>query len=436
MKGYSMNHEIINDNLQRDGFEKVKHHSGHPLMFSKINDRDSTGGVSPRLHFWQIPEFFKCLVIGFCLTRIEQHRLLKKAKMLTKKATDFEMHEIIVASAESENRLSKKLDALLNRKFGKSTSCLLALSHHDFFLHFKEADASGDCVAELWATAVHPDMPIQLKRDIFAHIHMGMHFCGEQRLRMNRILARQKQTLDDLQSKIKKIAKQKRSLVRENERLRKEKLKLKHALTESQSLQTEQLSHQSGVSEEMPFLNLQVENKTLKKQCVELCTSMSQKQKKIKMLEGNNHKLETELSRQKELMEQFRIESRTLINQMMGLNSCDAQCPSFNLCQKRVLMVGGISRMESLFRDLIERSGGVFDYHDGYMKKGARKLEHRLKRADVVICPVNCNSHVACSLVKNLAKKYNKKVHMLANSSIQSFCQVIWGTSGNTHTLN
>jgi hypothetical protein len=25
-----------------------------------------------------------------------------------------------------------------------------------------------------------------------------------------------------------------------------------------------------------------------------------------------------------------------------------------------------------------------------------------------VLCPVNCNSHGACSIVKNIAKKHNK----------------------------
>jgi hypothetical protein len=90
-------------------------------------------------------------------------------------------------------------------------------------------------------------------------------------------------------------------------------------------------------------------------------------------------------------------------------------------------MVGGITRMESLYRELVEGCGGVFEYHDGYVKKGAKCLEGCLKRADMVICPVNCNSHAACSIVKNLGKKHNKPVHMLSNSSLSAVSQVIWG---------
>jgi hypothetical protein len=90
-------------------------------------------------------------------------------------------------------------------------------------------------------------------------------------------------------------------------------------------------------------------------------------------------------------------------------------------------MVGGITKMESLYRELVESSGGIFDYHDGYMKNGIKNLESRLLRADMVVCPVSCNSHAACSIVKNLAKKHNKTVHMLASSSISAVSRVIQG---------
>jgi len=110
---------------------------------------------------------------------------------------------------------------------------------------------------------------------------------------------------------------------------------------------------------------------------------------------------------------------------MVVINRCDANCPSFDLCKKRILIVGGITRMESLYRELIESHGGVFEYHDGYVKKGAKKLESRLKRADIVVCPVNCNSHAACIMVKNLGKKYGKTVHMLASFSMSSISRAI-----------
>jgi hypothetical protein len=142
-------------------------------------------------------------------------------------------------------------------------------------------------------------------------------------------------------------------------------------------------------------------------------------------VQKENERLNTALCRQQAASERFQTEAREVIEEVVSLNRCEASCPSFDLCRKRILIVGGITRMEALYRELIEGSGGIFEYHDGYMKNGVRNLESRLKRADVVLCPVGCNSHAACTLVKNLGKKHNKPVHMLTSSSLSAVSQAL-----------
>jgi len=105
---------------------------------------------------------------------------------------------------------------------------------------------------------------------------------------------------------------------------------------------------------------------------------------------------------------------------------CDDRCPVSGLCRKRILIVGGIERMESRYRKLIEGGGGVMEYHDGHVTQGARELECRLKRADMVLCPINCNSHAACLIVKKLGKKHGKPVCMLSNFSLSAVSRAIW----------
>jgi hypothetical protein len=136
-------------------------------------------------------------------------------------------------------------------------------------------------------------------------------------------------------------------------------------------------------------------------------------------------RLTGELEAQRQAEESLHRETQETLRAFMEMNRCDSTCPSFNLCRKRVLIVGGIARMEALYRQLIETSGGVFEYHDGYMNGGARQLENSLKRSDLVLCPVNCNSHAACAMVKNLGKKHNKPVHMLASFSLSTVSQII-----------
>ncbi len=99
--------------------------------------------------------------------------------------------------------------------------------------------------------------------------------------------------------------------------------------------------------------------------------------------------------------------------------NCKSPCPCAN-CPKRVLVVGGIERMESLYRKLIEDKGHTFEYHAGHLRKGGNKLENCLQRADVILCPVNCNSHSACLQVKHLCKKHNKNLQLMRNFSLSA----------------
>jgi hypothetical protein len=81
--------------------------------------------------------------------------------------------------------------------------------------------------------------------------------------------------------------------------------------------------------------------------------------------------------------------------------------------------------MESLYRQLIEENGGIFEYHDGHIKGGKKNLENRIRRADIVLCPVNINSHNACSVVKKIGKKHKKSVQMLTGSGLGVICQAL-----------
>lgn len=170
------------------------------------------------------------------------------------------------------------------------------------------------------------------------------------------------------------------------------------------------------------------ENICLKKEMASLWKQMEKERCERTLLQEKNHQLSKEILSTTALNQQFREEITDILGTLTDLNRCDASCAAFDLCLKRILIVGNITKMERLYRQLIEGSGGIFDYHDGYMKTGSRQLESRLKRADMVLCPVSCNSHAACTMVKNLAKKHKKPVHMLANSSLSTLSQAILGT--------
>jgi hypothetical protein len=84
-----------------------------------------------------------------------------------------------------------------------------------------------------------------------------------------------------------------------------------------------------------------------------------------------------------------------------------------------------MTKMEAFYRKLIEENGGVFEYHDGNTRGGTKGLDCQIKRADVVLCPVDCNSHNACSIAKRLGKKYRRTVKMLRGSGLSAISQAL-----------
>lgn len=389
-----------------------------------------------RLKFWEVDRFFKCPVVGMCLRLSEQKQILKKAGLSVKKKTPFEIHETLVASSDSQNQLSKRVDNLLNRKFGKETNFLLGLDHEKFMAHCKAAFKCKDCIDALWAAAVRPGLSMECKKEIFGEIHMIMHWSGEQSMKLKRELVIKQKQVDDMLQGIKEATRARRSLQKENGIMRRTQSDFNVRMDALLREKTELEKKFAGLGGRSPDTEVSTKIMNLQEKLDVFGANSKKSQCRIFSLNKKNMQLSLELEQQRKLTIHFRKNTQKKVEEIFTMQRCDASCPSFDLCKKRILIIGGIERMESLYRKLIETRGGIFEYHDGCMKKGVKGLEYRFRRADVVLCPVSCNSHAACSIVKNLAKKYNKTVHLLANFSLNAVSQVIWSAENNRYIVN
>lgn len=106
-------------------------------------------------------------------------------------------------------------------------------------------------------------------------------------------------------------------------------------------------------------------------------------------------------------------------------SGCCRDCENCDLRGLRVLLVGGITRIQDRYRAVIEERQGIFEYHDGYVRKGTDALGEQIRRSDVVICPVTCNSHGACMAAKAFGKKFNKPIFMLPRASCSALSQAM-----------
>ena len=392
---------------------------------SRMDDRDL--GNQSRLKFWEIDRFFKCPVPGMCLTNSEQKHLLKKASVSFKKKSLFEIHETLVASSDSENPLSRKVDNLLNRKFNHEAAYLFGLGEKEFKRHLRTCFKAGEFGGALWAAATRPDLSIKCRSEIFGLVHMAMHSHAKKSGKYKKKLACEQKKNSEMRREAGKEVRARRALRENNAKLMREREKLHAELTFAARKNARLENKIAGSTDRHLVDGFKQENDRLKADLNVLSGKVKENNKQTAFLKEQNKRLSAELDRQKESSARFKKETQVIIRDFFDLNRCDASCPAFDLCKKRILLVGGMTRMESLYRQLIERGGGIFEYHDGYMQRGVKRLENSLRRADVVLCPVNCNSHAACSLVKNLGKKHNKPVHMLAGSGLNAVFRSIWG---------
>lgn len=378
----------------------------------------------PRLHFWQMESIFRCPVVGMCLSLSEQKQVLKKCGLSVKKKSAFDIHELLVASAEKAGPVSRRVDNLLNRKYRNRLDELNDREPQLFLNQFRAAFEQGDCDAATWAAATHPSLPMDKKIDIFGEIHMAMHWSGEQAITLKKKLKLKQEEVENLRESLTSENRLRRSFQKDNIHLNN---KIQSLIQELDRLKKEQINPKGRPDQHVIQKLDRVTRENRERQTIidDLMLKIKEQTHAIDRLEEELRFLNRDRESLMESNRQFIDHAQNVIGEAVNMGRCNEQCPSFDLCKKRILMVGGITKMEALYRKLIEGSGGVFDYHDGYMNKGVRQLESCLKRADLVVCPVDCNSHAACSIVKNLAKKHNKTVHMLDSSSISSVSQAL-----------
>lgn len=388
-----------------------------------------------RLNAWQMDACFKCPVCGVCLTLAEQQHLLRKAGFPLKNTTPFDIHEILVTSLDAESRLSRMVDALLQRKFTQKTKTLLLAEGREFLSLWHALYEEADDAA-LWAAAVRPQLSEEHRRVIFGRIHLAMHFNAGQQSELKRKLSRQADENARMRELHEEAVRARRAIQKENQSLAKMNEELRKTIDAARREKAALEMKLDGLKGSLPTAGIEEEIRRLTAKSEAVSSRNTELDHRIAVLKEENGRLRDELVRQREAGRVFTIEAQQIIGRMRTITRCDESCPTYDLCRKRVLLVGGMTRMESLYRQLIEAGGGVFEYHDGYVKGGTKQLELSLKRADMVLCPVDCNSHAACSLVKNLGKKYRKPVHMLSNSSLSAVLQVMGKDHGRSSEGN
>jgi hypothetical protein len=76
---------------------------------------------------------------------------------------------------------------------------------------------------------------------------------------------------------------------------------------------------------------------------------------------------------------------------------------------RRVAVIGGLDRMETIYRRVVKKLGGEFEFHCGRVRDGCQAVQGLINRSDIVIFITTVNSHAALKATKTICKKNCKK---------------------------
>ena len=405
------------------------------------------------LNIWEIERNFKCPVIGAMLT-VEKHKsILKKCGWDVRALKPYEYHSYLMGCMGDENAVSRKTNNFIRHQAAKYMKEVAAL--------YNKEDAKG--VRTLWeryaeqgvigpvmyAIVSHKDTDIELLQDIHGEVHMLSHanmnevFTIRKRLEVaDQALAREKSKASEKSDRIRELARELKQVAREKETAALENARLKTKLGELENQTRKPM--QIIQSREQEISGLEQALQALKEENLRVERERKQLEIQLFSIKNKNSLLKDELTQLSTVFSSqmadngFTPESRgcPVKQECMKPECMEKDCPNQRLCARRIFMIGGITKMKSYYRQIVEKAGGEFDYHDGYLKNSNADLAAKVRRCDLVVCPVSCNSHNACLKVKHLCSRYNKELKILNSASLSAVSQALIVPETTADSLN
>ncbi|CCK81473.1 DUF2325 domain-containing protein [Desulfobacula toluolica] len=391
--------------------------------------------LSKFMNIWEVKSHFKCPIIGAMLS-VEKHKnILKKCGYNVKEMKPYEYHQQIMIKLHDKNHVSVKVNNYILNIARKLMIRINGLPDHEIRSLWKKQLKKGNVGPMMYAIVSYKNTDMELLQDVYGEVHMQAHANMTEIFHIRQKQRRSEEILTQMQKKI-TLKNEEFKTLSDIRKADKKKIAL---------LKAENLTMQTRITEleKTLYPKSYQENTTrsLELKITDLEQCIKNEQKKLRIKEREKKSIQIELFSVRNKNELMKEEIQSLVegfklcaspgcteksNCQISGNCTENTCPRYQLCAKRIFMIGGLTKMESLYRKIVETAGGEFNYHDGYMKNAHTNLKAKVKQCDVVLCPVNCNSHGACLKVKKLCNRYNKQLKILNSSSLSAVSQALF----------
>ena len=419
-------------------------------MCEQIDLPEEKSAFRRRKKLWEIGEGYLCSILGTCVRRTDLKKFAKKKLFqIEAGANDYQIHLDLVGFAGGRNPKSRALHKFLEDRYRAAVKKYSAALDDEEALGFWEQDLKKGTVAgAYWAIMTSQSFSGDMRTEVYGQNHMMSHdnFRGSQRdQRLTEEMVNKATMLEEvLVSERQFHLKQQMTMEREIQKLEKVEEKRVLLLAENQKI-TEKNSRLTkklqgnGLTEKMEMLNdqLKVGNQRNAELCEEVEALKRELEESRDLFELASNTTEEVMSKNTRLEENLSVLQQEVLSMEMtmlggmgasqGCSSCNDQdttrCPGPDLCGKTILYVGGLHKMVSHYKKLVEKHGGKFLHHDGGKEASRAILPKMLSTADAVLCPIDCISHDACTRVKKICKRYQKPYVMMRSSGLSSLAK-------------
>ena len=348
---------------------------------------------------WELQDTTICKVVGMALN-VEDLRKISRKFGLRSQDTQldetFVIHSAIVRTCGEENRISRHVQKLIEKRFSGYEKRLGRQDLREITGPVLKgyADLGVPVWVVLWQLATRQFSDGEkVQTALFGFLHMLEHELVKDFWKSAG--SDQDEREKEHRSEINRLSTELIKLRSLNDRLE----------TVNQRMKT-RLIHSSGSPASAPA------STTNQRSGISL---QDQKVEKLKFLLEESRKKNLKLEEECDLAKK---QIASLIRELVAhenVNFASGETSAGNTCAcplkhclqgKRIAMVGGIDSLEVHYRNLVEQSGGEFCRHDGTCCRGERKLEECIRNADLVVCPVGVNSHFGATGVKKVCKRH------------------------------
>ena len=382
-----------------------------PTLVARDQPAPETFGPARRTKIWEFHTNLHCSIIGTCLSTGELRQVLKKLGVASAQSTDHELHTVAVTLAGRHDKAAKLLHKALDERHRLPINQFArAITENAVRVLWHEAVRRGEIPGAYWAALTHPATTQALVREAFGEVHMLSHLVGAANRADVRRLCQLEIENAELRARLDRQQLAFRdAVVPRDARIR----ALNDAL--AQRVASEPATSQD--SDVLPQLIADLERR------------LEAQTRRGSVLTDKLAAANAELTQERAVRAKAECDADALRRELESIADRFAPDDSGRapenpraLCLNglTVLYVGGRPNQVTHLRAAAEQAGAILLHHDGGIENHLHLLAGLTSQADIVIFPVDCISHHAAHMVKQLCRHAGKRFVPLRSASATS----------------